>query len=123
MRTRLGVGQRVMMIGQVKAGIMRHQRQPLDERHHPLPHKRKHRCILRILGRKAVHPLAEPLVILRLRVDQAVERVHDLAVTDDYHPHAAHAAGALIRSLEIYRGEVSHNAPKVQKTCNFTTQR
>lgn len=75
----------------VKTGIVRHQGQALDERGNLLPDAREHRRVHGVIGTKAMHAHAEPLVVLRLRVDQAVEPVHDLPVAHNHYTHAAHA--------------------------------
>ena len=42
------------------------------------------------------------------RMYQAIERVHDLTVTDDHHTDAAHAGRALIGCLEINCCKICH---------------
>ena len=92
----------------VEARIVRHQRQPFDEGLNPLPHKRKHRRIIRIPRPQPVHPLAKPRIVLRLRMDQTVESIDNAAPAHNDHPNAAHARRTLIRRLEIYCRKVPH---------------
>ena len=50
-------------------------------------------------------PLAEPFVVLRLRMDQRVESVDNLAVTHNDDPDRADAGRAFVGSLEVYGRE------------------
>ena len=92
----------------VEPGVVRHERQTLDQRLNPLPYIREHRSILRVLGPEAVDSPAKPLIILRFRMDEAVECVHNLPVPDDDHPDAAHAGGLFVGCLEVYGRKVKH---------------
>ena len=92
----------------IETRVVRHEGQAFDHLHNLLPHLREYRRVLGVIGTKPVHPHTEPLVILRLGVNQRVERIHDLPSPHDYHTHAAHAAGLLVRRLEIYCCEISH---------------
>ena len=92
----------------VEGAVVGDQRQPLDQRSDFLPDAGEYRSIFRVLLRQAVDLLAEPLEVLRLRVDEAVERVRDFPVADNHHAHAAHAATALVGRLEVYCGKISH---------------
>ena len=57
----------------VETGVVRHERQPLYERLDFLPHTWKHRSILGVIRTQPVDLLAEPLVIFRFRMYQALE--------------------------------------------------
>ena len=92
----------------IKRAVVGDKRQSLDKRFNLLPDKREYGSVIRVLGPQPMLLPAEPLVVIRLRMDQAVEPVHDLPVTHDDNAYAAEAAGALIRCLEIYRCEISH---------------
>ena len=92
----------------IEACVVRDQGQALDLRGYLFPYGREDRRIVSVLRPQTVDLPAKPLVVLRLRMDKAVERIHYLPATDDDHPHAAHAAGALVRRLEIYCCEISH---------------
>ena len=102
----------------VETCIMGNQRQPLNLWRNLFPDIREDRCVLRILRSQAVNPAAEPLVIFRLRVDQAVERVyHDPAPHDD-DAHAADAGRLLVGGLEIYGGKIGH---RTIFSCKYST--
>lgn len=85
----------------VKPGIVRHQRQSLNPGRNLGPYLREHRRILGIFGRKPMHPLAEPLEILRFRMDEAVERIHHLPASHNHNAHAAYAAWLLIGRFKV----------------------
>lgn len=93
----------------VKPGIVRHQRQAFDLRDYLLPYIREHWRVFRVLRAQAVHLLAEPLVVFRFGVDQAVETVHDFPAADDDDAHAAHAGAALVGRLEVHCCKIPHN--------------
>ena len=90
--------------------VMSNQRQPLYKRLYLLPYIRKDRSVLRVLWTQAVDVLAEPSVVLRLRMDERVEPLHDYSPTDNYDSDAAYTAGTLVGRLEIYRREIPHRA-------------
>ena len=50
----------------VETGVVRNQRESLDERLYLLPDIWEYRCIFSILRPKAVYPPAEPLVVVGL---------------------------------------------------------
>ena len=75
----------------VEGAIVGHKRQPINHRGYLLPHIRKHRSVFRVLFRQPVNLPTEPLIVFRFRMDQAVERIHNPAIPDDYHSNTAHA--------------------------------
>lgn len=86
----------------VKAFVMSHQRQPLNERLHLLPHLAEHRCLLGIFARQAMHSAAPIGVIVWLGLYKRVERVGNLTVTHNHHAHAAHRTALAVGCLKIY---------------------
>ena len=66
-----------------------------------LPNLGKDRGILRIFRAKPVYLTAEPLVVFRLRMNEAVEGIYDNVIADDDHADAAHAARLFVRGLEV----------------------
>ena len=93
----------------VETGVVRNEREPLDERFYFLPDVWEYRCIFGVLRAKPVYLPAEPLVVLRLGVDETVEGVHNLPVTHDHHSDGAYTGGLLVRRLEINSCKISHN--------------
>ncbi len=92
----------------VKSAVVGDQRKSLDERTGFFPDIRENGSVLRILRSQAMDSPAEPLVIIRFGMDQAVEPVRDPSVTYDDDPDAADAARAFVGCLEIYRRKISH---------------
>ena len=93
----------------IETGVVRNEREALDERFNLLPDVWEYRCIFSVFRPKSVNPLAKPLVVLRLGVDETVEGVHNLPVTHDHHSDGAYAGGLLVRRLEIYCCKICHN--------------
>lgn len=93
----------------IEAGIVRNQRESLDERFYLLPDVWEYRCIFSILRPKTVNLLAEPLVVFRLGMDETVEGVYNLPVTNYHHPDGTYAGRLLVCRLEVYRCKISHN--------------
>ena len=93
----------------VETGVVRNERESLDERFYLLPDVWEYRCIFSSLRAKTVYLLAEPLVVLRLGVDETVEGVHNLSVTHYHHSDGAYAGGLLVRRLEVNSCKISHN--------------
>ena len=89
----------------IETAVMRHERKPFNHRGDLLPHKWEYRGAFRILLGEAMDLLTEPLIVLRLGVNQAVERIHYLAITNDDHSNAADAGTTLIGALEVYGGK------------------
>ena len=89
----------------IETAVMRYKRKPFNHRGDLLPHKWEYRGAFRILLGESVNLLAEPLIVLRLGVNQAVVRIHYLAITDDDHSNAADAGTTLIGALEVYGGK------------------
>ena len=85
----------------IEAGVVRHQWVIFQQRMDLLPDLREHRRVLRIFRPKTVHLAAEPLVVLRFRMDETVERIDDDVIADDNHADAAHATRLLVRGLEV----------------------
>ena len=93
----------------IETGVVRNEREALDERFYLFPDVWEYRCIFSILRSKTVYLPAEPLVVLRLGVDETVEGTHNLPVTHYHHSDGADAGGLLVRSLEIYCCKICHN--------------
>ena len=89
----------------IETAVMRYKRKALNHRGDLLPYVWEYRGAFRILLGEAVDLLTEPLIVLRLGVNQAVVRIHYLAITDDDHSNAADAGTTLIGGLEVYGGK------------------
>ena len=89
----------------IETAVMRNERKPFNHRGDLLPHMWEYRGAFRIFLGESVNLLAEPLIVLRFGVNQAVVRIHYLAITDDDHSNAADAGTTLIGALEVYGGK------------------
>ena len=78
----------------------------LQERFDLFPHLGEDRGILRVLGPQAVHLLAEPLVVLGLRMYERVEGIDDDVVPHDDDTHGTDARPLLVRGLEVQAVEI-----------------
>jgi len=92
----------------IKRAVVGDQWQSLDARFNLFPYEGEDRSVLRVFRSQTMDLAAEPLVVLRFRMDQAVETIHDFSLTHHYDANAAGAAGTLVGRLEIYRCEISH---------------
>ena len=90
----------------IKGTVVRDQGKPLDKWLNLLPNEGKDWSVLRVFRSQSAYLPAEPLVVLRLGMDEAVEGVHNLPSTYDHHAHAAYAAGLLVGRLEVYCREI-----------------
>lgn len=103
----------------VETAVVCHKRQPLDKGGYLLPNIGEYRCPVGILRTEPVHPPAEPLVVFRLRMYQAVVGIDNLPSADDDNPHAAYAGGLLVRRFEIYGCKICHRACRMVPYANI----
>ena len=75
---------------------------------HLVPDVREERSILGIVGTEAVDLLAEPGVVVRIRMDKAVEGVHHFPIAHDDYAHGANAGGATVSGFKVYDDCVVH---------------
>ena len=94
----------------VEGAVVRHKGQSGDARGDLFPHFREGGGVVGVFGPQAVHFLAEPRVVVRHGVDEAVEGVGDEAVAHHHHADAAHAAALSVGGLEINGCEVFHTS-------------
>ena len=93
----------------IETGVVRNEGEALDERFNLLPDIGEHRSVIRVLRTQTVDLLAEPLVVFRLGMYEAVERVHDFPAANYHHPDGTYTGGLLVCRLEVYRCKISHN--------------
>ena len=67
--------------------VVCHEGQALDERFYLRPHLRENRCVVGVGTAESVHLRAPVVVVVRLGLDERVERIYDLAVTDNDYSH------------------------------------
>ena len=100
----------------VEGTVVSDQREPLNLRGNLFPDIRENRSVVGVFRAQAVNLLAEPLIVLGLWMNEAVEGVHDLIIADDDDTNAADAARLLIGSLEVYgteRTQFAHCRTKI----------
>lgn len=66
-----------------------------------VPYVREEWGILCVVGAEAVDLLAEPGVVVRVRMNETVEGVHHFPIAHDNDAHGADAAGAAVGGFEI----------------------
>ena len=99
----------------VKSCIVGNQRKTLDQWFNLFPYFWENRRIFSVLRAQSMNLLAIPLIVFRLRVNQTIESIGNLAVTHNNNPHAAYAGGALIGGLEVYSCKVFHGAGDITR--------
>jgi len=105
----------------VEGAVVRHERQSFDQRLDLPPHAGEHGCVVRVLVREPVYPLAEPRVVVGFGLDERVKRVGDDTAAHHHHTHAAYAAALPVGGLEVYGCKVGHN--RMAATRLFMRQR
>ena len=75
-----------------------------------VPYVREERSVFRIVGTQAVNLLAEPGVVVRIGMDEAVEGVHHFPIAHDDYAHRTHAGWASVGSFKVdgYEGLPCH---------------
>ncbi len=98
----------------VKHTVMRHQRQPLDERSHLGPHLRKDVSPFRILFRQSMNHRTTVIVIFRFGMNEEILFIDHLSASHYHHAHTANAAALVVGRLKIYSCKIIHNV-KIQQ--------
>lgn len=99
----------------VKRAVVRHQRQSLYQRLHMSPHFREHGRVIGVGVRKSVHALAEPGIIIRLRLDKTVKSVGYDSVAHNNNSNTANAAALTVCCLKVYCGKVFHHKNLIRR--------
>jgi len=92
----------------VEGAVVCHKGQTLDEWFNLPPDIRKHRRVFGVLAGDAVDKRVPIVVVVRLRLDEGIERVHELAIANDDYTDAAHAGALVVGGLKVYGGEGVH---------------
>lgn len=71
----------------VEPGVVRDERETLDEWLHLLPDMLEAWRVISVAWAETMHTLAEPAIVVWFRMYQAVETIYDLSVADDDHSH------------------------------------
>ena len=73
-----------------------------------VPDIREERGIFGVIRSQAMDLLAEPGVVVRVRMNKAVEGVHHFPIANDDNAHGANAAGATVSGFKVYDDRVVH---------------
>ena len=92
----------------VEGAVVGHERQPFDKWLNLLPDVGKHGRILSVGLGDAMDECVPIKVVIWLRLDKGIERVHKLAFANDDYTHATHAGALVVGGLEVYGGEGVH---------------
>ncbi len=76
---------------------------------HLVPNVREKRSVFGVIGAQAVDLLAKPGIVVRIGMNQAIERVHHFPIAHDDDAHGADAAGAAVGGFEIDANEVGYH--------------
>ena len=79
-----------------------------------VPDVREEWGIFGVIGAEAVDLLAEPGVVVRIGVDEAVEGVHHFPIAHDNDAHGADAAGAAVGGFKIDDDGVVQSRTKIR---------
>ena len=99
----------------VEGFVMRHQWQTFDEWFYLFPHFGEDWSIFCVLTSQTMYLTAPIIIIVGLRLDQRIERIHDLTIPDNHNTNGADAGPLIIGSLKIYSSKVSHISCKDTK--------
>ena len=92
----------------IKRLVMGNQWKPFYHRCYPRPHLRKDGCIFRISLGKAMHFRVPIAIVVRLRLDEGVERIYYLSITDNHHSHTTYTGPFVVGGFKIYGCKVFH---------------
>lgn len=93
----------------IKGPVVSDQRQPLYQRLYLCPNLWEHGCIVRVFMAESVHLTAPIIIIVRLGLDERIERIHYLAITNNDDTNRTDAAPLVVCRFKIYGCKVSHH--------------
>ena len=91
----------------VKGAVMGYQREAFDQRLNLCPHIGENWGIVGVSTAQAMHLSAPVVIIVGLGLDERVELVHNLPVTDNDHSNGAYRRTIIVGGLEIYSCKIS----------------
>ena len=93
----------------VERAVVGYERQALNQWLYLVPNIRENGRVLGVGLGDAMYERVPIKVIVRLRLDKGIKRVHELAFFHNHHTHAAHAGALVVGGLEVDGGEVVHD--------------
>ena len=85
----------------VKSFVVGHEWQTLNQRLYLLPYFWEDWCLFRILSAEAVDLAAPIIIVVRLRLNQRIERIYNLTIPDYHHANGAHAGPLVVGCFKI----------------------
>ena len=82
--------------------VMSHQRKSFNQWLYLCPHLWEHRGIFCILSSQAMYLRTPIIIVVRLRLNQGIERIHYLAIAYYHHAHRADTGPLVVGSLKVY---------------------
>ena len=92
----------------VKEFVMGYQWKSFYHRYYLCPYFGKDGCIIRISLSKAVYFRIPIAIVVGFRLDEGVERIHYLSITDNHHSHTTYAGPFVVGSFKIYGCKIFH---------------
>ena len=92
----------------VEGFVVGHEGQAFDERFYLCPYFGEYGGFLGVLMGETMHLTAPVVIVVRLRLDEGVEGIDNLAVPHDNHSHGADARPLVVSSLKVYCCKAIH---------------
>ena len=101
----------------VKWLVVSHQWKTFYQRFYLRPYFWETRCIIRVFMTKTMNLRTPIVIIVRLRLDERVERINYLAIANNDDSYRAYAATLIVGRLKIYGCKISHTVYFVLCRC------
>ena len=95
----------------VEGLIMGNKRQAFNHRLYLFPYFRKNRSFFCVTPGKPMNPCVPIIIVIRFRLNQRIELVHNLSAPYNNHAYGAYTCTFCIGRLEINRGKVFEPCP------------
>ncbi len=92
----------------VERSVVSHQRQTLNQRFYLSPNIWKNGSVVCVFVSQPMNSPTPIIVVVRLRLNEGIERIDNLAIPDDNDTHRTNRTPFIIGRLKIYRRKVSH---------------
>ena len=92
----------------IKRLVVGHEGQAFNQRLYLRPHLGKDGSFFRIFTAEAMHLAAPVVIVVRLRLNERIERIHYLAISHNDNTYRTNAAALVVGCLKIYRCKIPH---------------
>lgn len=99
----------------VERSVVRHQRQPLDPGCDLGPYASEIGRSSRIRSRQPVYLGAETAIIIRIGMDQPIDRIDNPTLAHDHHSDRTDTGAFAVGRFEIYGSKIFHTPRKIRK--------